>query len=91
MTALYSAKVVKIGKKCTFGGPSPQTVPPSEKCPIRTLTPFSRGIVRQCCYNDLEVNKPARGRKLLKIGKMYIWGALTPKRYDLEKTHGNGH
>jgi len=60
------------GQKCTFGGPSPQTVPPSEKCPISTLTPWARGIVRQWYDNNREVNELARGLKLPKIGKMYI-------------------
>jgi len=39
------------------------------------------------------VNKCARYRppNVVEIGKMYIWGALTPKCYDIAKTAGYGH
>jgi len=74
-----------------LGAPSPRMVPPGERCPIRTLALCARGIVRQWYDNDREVNELARGRKLLKVGKMKFWGALTPNRHDLDKTPGYGY
>jgi len=49
---------------------------------------YRLAVVRQ-----RSVDKCARYRppNVVEIGKLYIWGALTPKRYDIAKTAGYGH
>jgi len=78
-------------QKCTFGGPRPRTVPSSENCPILSLTPWARGIVRQWYDNDRTVTEVGRGRQSAKNQQNVHLGGPNPKRHDLAKTHGYGH